>query len=51
MSHTKNFKTSIKSWINQLKKVQKVIKFNHEKWLLLYTDMNTKLRARAKKMI
>ena len=50
LCHThKNFKTSIKSWINQLKKVQKVIKFNQEKWLMLYTDINTKLKTGAKK--
>ena len=44
----KSFKTSIRSWTD-IRKVQKVIQFNQKAWLKKYIDMNTKLRAKAKK--
>ena len=43
---------SIKQALNHrliLKKVHRVIEFNHEAWLKPYIDMNTELRKQAKK--
>ena len=44
----KDFKTSIKSWINTKKKIHKVVRFNQKAWLKPYIDINTKLRTDVK---
>ena len=43
----KNFKTTIKSWINT-EKVHKMIQFNQKAWLKSYIGMNSKLKTEAK---
>ena len=45
--HIRNLKQAINHGL-VLKKVHKVIKFNQNAWLKLYTDMNTDLRKKAK---
>ena len=45
--HTKALKQALNHGLI-LKKVYRVIQFNHEVWLKPYIDMNTKLRKEAK---
>ena len=45
--HIRNLKQALNHGL-VLKKVHRVIKFNRKAWLKPYTDMNTKLRQKAK---